>query len=77
VQLLNLNIDKIIIHQVYQRDVEGHKVTPMQSHEYTNFSATAMETFKQRVVYLTMPPMITSINDGSIIIVFLVNKITS
>ena len=31
-QLLNLNIDKIIIHQVYQRDVEGHKVTPMQSH---------------------------------------------
>lgn len=49
-QLLNLNIDKIIIHQVYQRDVEGHKVTPMQSHEYTNFSATAMETFKQRVI---------------------------
>ncbi|CFV28393.1 Uncharacterised protein [Yersinia enterocolitica] len=24
-QLLNLNIDRIIIHQVYQRDAEGQK----------------------------------------------------
>ena len=49
-QLLNLNIDRIIIHQVYQRDAEGQKITPMQSHEFTRFSREAMETFKQRVV---------------------------
>lgn len=49
-QLLNLSIDKIIIHQIYQRNVEGEKVTPMQSHEYTKFDTPAMETFKQRVV---------------------------
>lgn len=49
-QLLNLNINRIIIHQVYQRDSEGQKTAPMQSHEYTRFSNDAMETFKQRVV---------------------------
>lgn len=49
-QLLNLNIDRIIIHQVYQRDAEGQKKAPMQSHEFTRFSHDAMETFKQRVV---------------------------
>jgi hypothetical protein len=50
VQLLNLAFEKIIIHQVYQKDAEGNTVTPMQSHEYTNFAPTAMETFKQRVI---------------------------
>lgn len=49
-QLLNLNIDRIIIHQVYQRDTEGQKKAPMRSHEFTRFSNDAMETFKQRVV---------------------------
>lgn len=49
-QLLNLNIDRIIIHQVYQRDAEGQKKAPLQSHEFTRFSSAAMETFKQRVV---------------------------
>jgi hypothetical protein len=49
-QLLNLNIDRIIIHQIYQRDAEGLKKLPMQSHEFTRFSDNAMETFKQRVV---------------------------
>jgi hypothetical protein len=49
-QLLNLHIERIIIHQVYQRDTEGQKKKPMQSHEFTRFSQNAMETFKQRVV---------------------------
>jgi len=48
-QLLNLNIDRIIIHQVYRRDQDGNKVTPTQSHEYTNFDQSAMEAFKTRV----------------------------
>lgn len=48
-QLLNLKIDRIIIHQIYQRDNDGNKVTPMQSHEYTNFDKGAMEAFKARV----------------------------
>lgn len=49
-QLLNLNIDRIIIHQVYQRDAEGQKKKPMQSRDFTRFSYEAMETFKQRVI---------------------------
>lgn len=47
--LINLEIDRIIIHQVYQRDLEGKIVTPLQSHEYTRFDKTAMSTFKARV----------------------------
>lgn len=48
-QLLNLNIDRIIIHQIYRRDQDGNKVVPAQSHEYTNFAQSAMDTFKTRV----------------------------
>ena len=47
--LLNFNVDRIIIHQVYRRDADGNKVTPTQSHEYTNFEQGAMEEFKSRV----------------------------
>lgn len=47
--LLNFNVDRIIIHQVYQRDHDGNKVTPTQSHEYTNFEHSAMTAFKTRV----------------------------
>lgn len=49
-QLLNLSIDRIIIHQIYQRNQDGNKVAPSQSHEYTNFDNTAMEAFKARVI---------------------------
>ena len=49
-QLLNLTIDRIIIHQVYQMDDDGNKISPWQSHEYTNFDQSAMEAFKKRVV---------------------------
>lgn len=48
-QLLNFNVHRIIIHQVYQRDEDGNKVTPLQSHEFTNFGSSAMEAFKTRV----------------------------
>lgn len=48
-QLFKLTIDKIIIHQIYQRKDDGRRKKPMQSHEYTNFAPGAMETFKQRV----------------------------
>ena len=48
-QLTNLNIDRIIIHQVYQRGEDGNRIPPTQSHEYTNFDNDAMEEFKTRV----------------------------
>ncbi|MCH8617763.1 nucleoid-associated protein [Undibacterium sp. TS12] len=48
-QLLNLSIDRIIIHQIYRRDQDGNKVAPTQSHEFTNFDVNAMDAFKTRV----------------------------
>lgn len=48
-QLLNLKIDKIILHQVFRRDADGNKVAPTQSHEYTRFDRDAMEAFMSRV----------------------------
>lgn len=48
-QLLNLSIDRIIIHQIYQRDKDGNKVAPTQSHQFTRFDESAMEEFKSRV----------------------------
>jgi len=47
--LLNFNVDRIIIHQVYRRDQDGNKVIPTQSHDFTNFEKSAMEEFKSRV----------------------------
>lgn len=48
-QLVNMSIDRIIIHQVYQRDPDGNKIEPLQSHEYTRFDSSAMEEFKSRI----------------------------
>lgn len=48
-RLLNLTIDRIIIHQIFRRDQDGNKVTPTQSHELVNFDPSAMEEFKTRV----------------------------
>ncbi len=48
-QLANLEIQRVIIHQVNQRDVDGNQVPPIQSHEFTNFDADAMTAFKSRV----------------------------
>jgi len=44
-QLLNLNVEKIIIHQVFRREPDGVKVPATQSHEYTRFDLTAMNAF--------------------------------
>lgn len=49
-QLLNLNVDRIIIHQIFKRDQDGNVVRPAQSHEYTLFEDSAMENFKSRVI---------------------------
>lgn len=48
-QLQNLNIDRIIIHQVFRRDGDGNRVKPLQSHDLTRFDFTAMSAFKTRV----------------------------
>jgi hypothetical protein len=48
-QLINLKIDRIIIHQVFRRDQEGQKVEPLQSHDYTRFKKGAMDAFVTRV----------------------------
>lgn len=48
-QLNNMKIDRIIIHQIYQRDKGGNRVEPLQSHEFTKFDSSAMEEFKSRV----------------------------
>lgn len=48
-QLLNLNVDRIIIHQIFKRDQDGNVVTPIQGREYTLFDDSAMENFKSRV----------------------------
>lgn len=47
--LVNMEIERIIIHQVYQRDEDGKRVAPLQSHEFTRFEASAMNEFKARV----------------------------
>lgn len=47
--LINFKVDRIIIHQVYRRDKDGNKVSPLQSHEYTKFEQSAMNEFKSRV----------------------------
>lgn len=48
-ELTNLIVARIIIHQIYKRNEDGQVVTPLQSHEYTNFDQEAMETFRKRV----------------------------
>lgn len=48
-QLLNLSIDRIIIHQVYKRDEDGKKIPPTRSTEYINFDPAALSNFKSRV----------------------------
>lgn len=46
--IINLQINKIMIHQVYQRDHEGNKITPNRSSEFIIFDSDAMDTFKSR-----------------------------
>ena len=47
--LINLQIEKLIIHQIFQRDPDGNKVAPLKSTDFINFDREAMTTFKLRV----------------------------
>ncbi|MCW2107675.1 UNVERIFIED_ORG: hypothetical protein M2402_004877 [Rahnella aquatilis] len=49
-EISKLNIDKIVIHQIHQRDSEGNKVPPTKSTEYINFDQSALDSFKSRVI---------------------------
>lgn len=48
-QLLNISVDRIIIHQIHQKDKEGKTIPPTQSHEFTDLEAKAMASFIKRV----------------------------
>lgn len=48
-QLLNLSIDRIIFHEIHQKDKEGKTVPPKASLELTDFDVSAMNSFVQRV----------------------------
>ena len=48
-QLLNLSVDRIIIHQIHQKDKEGKPIPPTQSHEFTDFEEKALVSFIKRV----------------------------
>ncbi|MBU5601758.1 nucleoid-associated protein [Citrobacter sp. S55_ASV_140] len=45
-----LNIDKIIIHQIHQRDEEGNKVEPTRGLSFITFDEDALQGFKSRVI---------------------------
>lgn len=48
-QLLNLSVDRIIIHQIHQKDKEGNPIPPTQSHEFTELEEKALASFTKRV----------------------------
>lgn len=48
--LLNLRIERIIIHQIHQRDKNGKKITPTRSTDLIRFDDKAMQTFKTRFI---------------------------
>jgi hypothetical protein len=46
--IIKLQIDKIMIHQIFQRDHEGNKITPKRSSDFIRFDKDAMDTFELR-----------------------------
>lgn len=46
--IINLQINRIIIHQVHQRDTDGNKIKPSKSNDFIRFDHDAMVTFKSR-----------------------------
>lgn len=48
--LTNLQIDKIIIHQIFKRNSDGTVKQPKKSSSFIRFDHSAMETFKVRVI---------------------------
>lgn len=49
-QLTNLYIDKIVIHQIFKRNTDGSVKQPKKSSSFIRFDHSAMETFKVRVI---------------------------
>lgn len=49
-QLINLYIEQIVIHQIYQKEPDGSIVPPKKSSTFIRFDHNAMETFKVRVI---------------------------
>lgn len=48
-ELSNLVIDRIIIHQIFKRGDDAQKIEPLRSHDFTRFNEAAMDAFKSRV----------------------------
>ncbi|WP_028292456.1 nucleoid-associated protein [Oceanobacter kriegii] len=48
--IVNLQVQRIVIHQIHQRDEDGKKVTPSRGTEFIRFDAEAMNTFKSRFI---------------------------
>ncbi|MEX9785877.1 nucleoid-associated protein [Providencia manganoxydans] len=48
--LTHLEIDKICIHQIFNRNNDGSKKAPEKSSDLIKFDAAALDTFKQRVI---------------------------
>ncbi|WP_445359562.1 nucleoid-associated protein [Microbulbifer sp. ANSA005] len=48
--VIKLQIQRIIIHQIHQRDVDGKKIPPSKSNEFIKFDHEAMTTFKSRFI---------------------------
>lgn len=49
-KIVNLNIERLIIHQVYRRNEDGDRLDPFRSHDLTRFDSDAMEEFRSRVI---------------------------
>lgn len=46
--IINLKVERILIHQIHQRDSDGNKITPSRGTEFIKFDAEAMATFRSR-----------------------------
>lgn len=49
-QLLNLKVDRIIIHQVFRRGPDGQKKSPTQGNQFIRFEPIAMQAFRTRII---------------------------
>jgi hypothetical protein len=47
--IINLYIDKIVIHQIFQRNIDGSKRDPNTSNDFIKFDVVALNTFRTRI----------------------------
>jgi len=50
VEIIKLNIQRIVIHQIHRRNVDGEKISPTKSESFIHFTAEALDTFKHRFI---------------------------